>query len=84
MVTAIEKKKIMKIIISRLHVMMIILFISFVLLACDRSSSPEGRMYMKLEDLQKQMLDSLQHQNNIMLDSLSAIRQELNEIKQQK
>ena len=41
-------------------------------------------MYMKLEDLQKQMLDSLQHQNNIMLDSLSAIRQELNEIKQQK
>lgn len=74
----------MKNIISWLQSMAIILFIPLALLACDRSSSPEGRMTMKLEDLQKQMLDSLKHQNNIMLDSLSAIRQELKEIKQQK
>ena len=64
--------------------MFIIFFIPLILLACERTSSPEGRMTMKLEDLQKQMLDSLKHQNNIMLDSLSAIRQELNEFKQQK
>ena len=74
----------MKKIISSLRISIIVFFIPIVLISCDRSSSPEGRMYMKLEDLQKQMLDSLQHQNNIMLDSLSAIRQELNEIKQQK
>ena len=47
------------------------------------SSSPEGRMTMKLEELQKQMMDSLQNQNKMIRDSLSAIRSELNEIKQQ-
>ena len=74
----------MKKIISSLRISIIVFFIPIVLISCDRSSSPEGRMTMKLEELQKQMMDSLQHQNNIMLDSLSAIRQELNEIKQQK
>lgn len=73
----------MKMIISSLRITIIVLFISFVLIACDRSSSPEGRMTMKLEELQKQMMDSLQHQNKMIRDSLSAIRSELNEIKQQ-
>lgn len=73
----------MKMIISSLRISIIVLFIPFVLIACDRSSSPEGRMTMKLEELQKQMMDSLQHQNNMIKDSLSAIRSELNEIKQQ-
>lgn len=52
--------------------------------ACDRSSSPEGRMSIKLESLQKEMIDSLKVQNKAMLDSLSKIRMELNEIKQLK
>ena len=73
----------MKKIISSLRITIIVLFISIVLIACDRSSSPEGRMTMKLEELQKQLMDSLQHQNNMIKDSLSAIRSELNEIKQQ-
>ena len=73
----------MKKIISSLRITIIVLFIPIVLIACDRSSSPEGRMTMKLEELQKQMMDSLQHQNNMIRDSLSVIRSELNEIKQQ-
>lgn len=73
----------MKKIVSSLRITIIVLFIPIVLIACDRSSSPEGRMTMKLEELQKQMMDSLQHQNNMIRDSLSAIRSELNEIKQQ-
>ncbi|MEO6731044.1 MAG: hypothetical protein ABIN01_07490 [Ferruginibacter sp.] len=52
------------------------------LLSCGRESSPEGRMTMKLEDLQKGMVDSLFKQNKAILDSLGKIRQELNEIKQ--
>ena len=63
--------------------LVIILFTAFILTACDSSSSPEGRMTMKLEDLQKQMMDSLKYQNKAILDSLSAIRSELNEIKQE-
>jgi hypothetical protein len=41
-------------------------------------------MTIKLEELQQQMQDSLAQQNRKILDSLSAIRQELNAIKQQK
>ena len=73
----------MKNIISSLRVITIILLVPIVLIACDRSSSPEGRMTMKFEELQKQMMDSLQNQNKMIRDSLSAIRSELNEIKQQ-
>lgn len=40
-------------------------------------------MTMKLEELQKQMMDSLQNQNKMIRDSLSAIRSELNEMKKQ-
>ncbi|MBC7937621.1 MAG: hypothetical protein H7Y86_19910 [Rhizobacter sp.] len=50
--------------------------------SCGRGSSPEERMSLKLEALQKEMIDSLAHQNRAILDSLGRIREELNEIKQ--
>lgn len=56
--------------------------VCILLSACGRDSSPEGRMTMKLEDLQKEMIDSLFKQNRAILDSLGQIRRELNEIKQ--
>ena len=59
-----------------------ILFCVLTLSACDRNSSPEGRMSMKIESLQKNLIDSLQKQNRAILDSLSKIRKELNEIKE--
>ena len=62
----------------------IVLFMSMMLTACGRESSPEGRMSMKLEDLHREMIDSLKQQNRAILDSLSKIREELNEMKQQK
>lgn len=43
---------------------------------CGRESSPEGRMTMKVEDLQKQ-LDSLKVQNAAILDSLGSINKKL-------
>ena len=61
-----------------------ILICSMTISACDRTSSPEGRMSLKIESLQKNMIDSLQKQNRAILDSLSKIRQELNEIKELK
>lgn len=48
-----------------------------VLASCDRSSSPEGRMGMKLKELQQQLLDSMQQHNRALLDSITQIRQEL-------
>jgi len=63
---------------------MFILFCMLTISACDRSSSPEGRMSIKIESLQKNMIDSLQKQNRAILDSLSQIRKELNEIKELK
>ena len=62
----------------------IVLFMSMMLTACGRESSPEGRMSMKLEDLHREMIDSLKQQNRAILDSLSKIREELNEIKQKR
>lgn len=59
----------------------------FVLLgciSCNTNSSPEGRMTEKLENLQKEMLDSLKHQNRSILDSLGKIRQEIEELKKGK
>ena len=56
----------------------------FVISACDRSSSPEGRMSLKIETLQKEMIDSLKQQNKAILDSLSRIREDLKELKQLK
>jgi hypothetical protein len=62
----------------RISILLCILAIS----ACDRTSSPEGRMSLKIETFQKEMIDSLRQQNRAILDSLSKIREELNEIKQ--
>lgn len=63
-------------------------FLGFILLmiftACDRSSSPEGRMSIKIENLQKEMIDSLKMQNRAILDSLGKIRQDLRNLQQQK
>ena len=59
-----------------------ILMSLFVLSACERSSSPEGRMTMKVEDLQKEMIEKLDKQNQAILDSLGNIRKELEEIQQ--
>ena len=53
-----------------------------VLNACDRNSSPEGRLEIKLENLHKEMIDSLRKQNTAMLDSLSRIREDLRKIQQ--
>jgi len=56
-------------------------FVLLGFIACDTNSSPEGRMTEKLETLQKEMLDSLKHQNRSILDSLGKIRQEIDELK---
>ena len=61
----------------------IMLFISLLAItACDRTSSPEGRMSIKIEELQKAMIDSLKQQNKSILDSLGEIRKEIDELKQ--
>lgn len=61
----------------------ILTFISIIVLsACDRNSSPEGRMSIKLESLQKEMIDSLKQQNRAILDSLGKIREDLKEMQQ--
>lgn len=52
--------------------------------ACERNSSPEGRMSIKLEDLQKEIREDMKQQNKAILDSLGKIREELNELKRQK
>ena len=63
----------------------VIIFICILAMsACERSSSPEGRMSLKIERLQKEMIDSLKQQNRAILDSLGKIREDLKEIKQLK
>ena len=52
------------------------------LASCDRSSSPEGRMDIKLESLQQQMLDTMQQHNRALLDSIGQLRRELTAIKE--
>ena len=71
-------KKLMKL---RGPTTLIFIFI-LVLNACDRNSSPEGRLEIKLENLHKEMIDSLKKQNTAMLDSLSKIREDLRKIHQ--
>lgn len=62
-----------------------LLFISILVLnACDRNSSPEGRMSIKVENLQQEMIDSLTQQNRAILDSLSNIRKDLKELQQKR
>lgn len=63
----------------------VLVFVTILLFnSCDRSSSPEGRMSMKLEELHKEMADSLQQQNRAILDSLGKIREELRALQQQR
>ena len=62
---------------AALTVILINLFTS-----CDRSSSPEGRMSIRLENLQKEMIDSLKIQNKAILDSLGKIREDLRKVQQ--
>jgi nucleoside-triphosphatase THEP1 len=50
--------------------------------SCDRNASPEGRMSMKLESLQKEMIDSLRRQNKAILDSIGSLRAEIKELRQ--
>jgi len=54
------------------------------LVSCDRSSSPEGCMGLKLEDLQQQMLDTMQQHNRALLDSISQLRREITALKEAK
>jgi uncharacterized membrane protein (DUF106 family) len=60
-----------------------LVFISVMILSsCGGDSSPEGRMSIKLENLQKEMLESQKQQNAAILDSLSKIREEIQKLKQ--
>jgi hypothetical protein len=62
-----------------------LLFICIVALsACGRDSSPEGRMSIQYENLQRELIDSLKQQNEAILDSLSKIREELRKLQQTK
>jgi hypothetical protein len=51
--------------------------------ACGRESSPEGRMQMKMESLQKELIDSLRNQNNALLDSIGSLRKDVQALQQQ-
>ncbi len=59
-------------------------FLLLLLIACGENSSPEGRMRIKLEDLRKEMIDSLKKQNTAILDSLSKIREDLRKLEGKK
>jgi hypothetical protein len=62
----------------------VISFLLLLLIACGENSSPEGRMRIKLEDLRKEMIDSLKKQNTAILDSLSKIREDLRKLENKK
>lgn len=51
-----------------------------ILSSCDRDSSPEGRMSIKIENLQKELIDSLRQQNKAILDSLSKMRSDIQKL----
>ncbi len=42
-------------------------FLLLLLIACGENYSPEGRMRIKLEDLRREMIDSLKKQNAAIL-----------------
>ncbi len=67
---------------KQLSVISILFFSLLVFTGCGRDSSPEGRMSMKVEELQKQLIDSLRQQNEAIRDSLSAIRADITELQQ--
>ena len=60
----------------------LVLMILMIFTSCERNSSPEGRMSIKVENLQKEMMESMQQQNKAILDSMGKIREELNELKE--
>ena len=68
---------------SAISTVFALIFIT-VLSACGRSSSPEGRMSIKLENLHKEMIDSLKKQNAAILDSLGKIREDIRELQQKR
>ncbi|MES2893608.1 MAG: hypothetical protein V4725_16405 [Bacteroidota bacterium] len=59
----------------------LIIFILNLSVGCGQNSSPEGRMNYKLDELQDEMKSQMNQQHKALLDSLSAIRQELQELK---
>jgi hypothetical protein len=61
-----------------MRILLILFLLS--LISCGKNSSPEGRMTSKLEEI-RQEVSSLRQQNQAILDSISAIRSELNMIK---
>ena len=64
------------------HLKTTLLFATMLLLvSCDRTSSPEGRMGIKVEDLQQQMLDTMQQHHRALLDSIGQLRQEITTLK---
>jgi hypothetical protein len=67
----------------RLPALPVLIFLAiFFTVACRENSSPEGRMNLKIESLQREMLDSLTKQNRAILDSLGKIREELKQVRQ--
>ncbi len=60
--------------------LLFLLLLNF-LVGCGQNSSPEGRMNYKLDELQDEMKSQMNQQHKALLDSLSAIRQELQELK---
>lgn len=58
-------------------------FTASLISSCGRDSSPEGRMEMKLENLQREMLENQKQQNAAILDSLRSIREEIQKLQQQ-
>lgn len=61
---------------------MIVLLTAIVLSNCGGDSSPEGRISKKLENLQKEMLESQRQQNAAILDSFRAIHEEIRKLQQ--
>jgi hypothetical protein len=58
----------------------VLLIFVFAFAACGRDSSPEGRMTIKLENMQSQH-DSLKQQNVVILDSMGKINEELRKVR---
>ena len=67
---------------KQLKTFALLVVVMALLAGCDRNASPEGRMGLKLESLQQQMLDSMQHHNRVLLDSIGQLRRELTAIKE--
>ena len=64
--------------IDQMRILLMLFLLSFI--SCGKNSSPEGRVTGKLEEI-RQEVSSLRQQNQAILDSISAIRAELNMIK---